>query len=329
MESADTTGNDKAPRRITEMTPAITEETDEAITDAYIDEMVLHVEANPEVFDLLNAASGECRERLEKLDIIREELTGFLNAVEARFEDGMGERQRVKEALALMLKLHINQSDRVASGLPAVAHPLAVAAQTLAMYNYADASYVIAAALLHDSIEDQSRLLTLEKRLVQEKGGKLVTQIFQEREGALNGLGYLFGYRVQVLVESLTSPELLKDDAVAQEKKNEVYRAYVDQIFNDSTGTSAAAVIKWADLQENAFIGDLFAGAAQARERGDTHAAERIMDLYIKLKGKYEPVLRHVRDFFTIVTPQHPLYAQREEAIAKIEDALANQYTLA
>ena len=113
-----------------------------------------------------------------------------------------------------------------------------------------------------------------------------------------------------------------------QEQKNALYLEYIKGIFLNEH-EQIASVVKWADLQENAFIKDLFDKAHMERQAGHTEKYEEAIQLYFKLKGKYEPALRFVRDFFEKIPAEHPLFSQREVAIEKIDDALANQYTLA
>ena len=310
-------------RELNDIVPVISSETDERITDSFIDELLLHKEASMDTLEILHDASGPCRERLEKIMSISEEIDVFLATVDDTFEAGNGNRRKIREALALMLKVHINQADRVATGRPFVGHPLSVAQRVLETYREPDAAFVVSAALLHDSIEDQSRLLKLEKAIAEKRESRLLTSQQLDREGALHGLGYIFGLRTQLLVRSVTSPSVLKLDEVMQGTKNDIYLDYIKDIFSSTALTPASAVIKWADLQENALTLHKLTERAEKNDEG----GKKALALRDKLKEKYKPVLRAVLNFFKDLSDErHPLFAEREEAIAAIEHALATQY---
>ena len=237
-----------------------------------------------------------------------------------------GDRARIRNALALMLKLHVHQRDRIDSGQPFISHPLAVATRVLETYDGPGRSQVVAAALLHDSIEDQARLLALEKELAARADFPHVSPEEIEREGALYGIGHLFGLHTQVLVRALTNPRLLGERAL-QGEHHKAYEAYISDIFFSETLPSAVAVIKWADLQENALTIGAIADNAEAATTAPEQ--ERYWRVYAKLRDKYRPALLIVRDFFTEVAEAHPLYAERERAIADIDTALTEHYTRA
>jgi len=313
--------------KIDEIAPEVVNDTDETVTDAYINQMLLHKELDEEVVTHLGDHRGKCAERIDRLDMVSPEVEAFLEHVSVRFQGDERAQRRIREALSLMLKVHINQGNRIASGMPFVAHPIAVAERVLDMYEGEDASFVCVAALLHDSIEDQSRLLDLEKKMAHDEKYNVSEAVIM-REGALNSLGHFFGMRSMSLIGRLTSPEVLKTD-MPQDEKNEIYKEYVSLIFNNNLHDPATAVIKWADLQENAFIGDLYERAQKAKEAGDEEGYELAIGFYHKLKVKYHPVLLMVREFFENVEETHPLFKQREAAMKKIDDALENQYNLA
>ncbi|MBL4644687.1 MAG: hypothetical protein JKX80_02355 [Candidatus Pacebacteria bacterium] len=314
-------------RKINEIVPEVAEETKERVTDAYIELMLARGEDTTHTADFLRKHESECGERIARLESVSSQVDAFLNHVEEKFAGkDSAEHRRIKEALSLMLKLHINQGDRVANGMPFVAHPLAVAERVLDTYTGADASFVVVAALLHDSIEDQSRLLALEAKLARSEKYD-VSEKSIERDGALTSLGHFFGMRSMTLVSILTSPKILETN-IPQERKNEIYTRYVSSIFKNDLDEHAAAVIKWADLQENAFIGDLYERFLSEEADGNEEEAHRVLNFYHSMREKYKPVLEMVREFFENVDEEHPLYQQRDDAITNITDVLENQYNL-
>lgn len=316
--------NEKA-RPVSEIAPEVSSETDEIVTDAFIDELLLHREANQQVLALLEDVSGPCRDRLARIELISPFIDEFLTTVDDTFQEGEGGRRMIREALALSLKVHINQADRVATQLPFAGHPISVAQRVLETYKGPDLAHVVSAALLHDSVEDQSRLLKLEKKIGTKKG---ISAKQLEREGALHGLGHIFGPRVQLLVQSVTSPHILKTD-ISQQRKNEVYKEYVQDIFSYESISAASAVIKWADLQENALTLDELRERVLFEELNENdEAAQKAQILYTKLREKYEPVLRIVSEFFEHLTDEnHPLFSQKDEALSSISSALEYEYS--
>lgn len=330
-------------REITSLAPEVVRETDEEFTDEFITELLGHRDVNSGTLLALKAgASATCKERIEKLEAVNEDIGEFLELVNERFP-GNGEpdilgvaveqpkdRARVREALALMLKVHINQPNRVENDEPFISHPLRVATEVLKTYKGNAVSQVVAAALLHDSIEDQSRLLALEKGLLPEWSARRMRTAKQvEMDEALHGIGLLFGLHVQYLINSLTSPRTLKEK-VATGIKNSLYENYIRKIFSEDSLSPASSVIKWADLKENALtIGGIYKRAQGELEAGNQEEHDRLLATYKKLEAKYRPALKLVRNFFETVPEDHPLYEQREEAIVQINEALATQYRLA
>lgn len=328
----------KEHHNLQDIAPEVVNDSLELVTDNVIDELLKHRDVDYTRIAALQESSAECRERVQRLLDVFPKIDEFLTLMEDEFpkvpaeelpegvHETSGDRARIRSALALMLKLHINQSDRISNNDPFISHPLAVATEVLATYKGNARSHVVAAALLHDSIEDQSRLLALEKRLVEERPRRYYTTPAQiEREGALHGLGHIFGLHTQMLVRSVTSPEILKTD-ISKEDKEIIYEQYVKDIFKGDY-PEASAVIKWADLQQNALaVGEIY---ERSQRETDPSEQERYLALYRRLRDKWEPALYIARSFFQDVQPEHPLYEQREDAIARIDDALENQYRLA
>ncbi|GEM_PF-1442695 len=328
-------------RKIRDLVPEVAKETDEKVTDELIDELLLHRQMNSSRLEELKQRSTGCAERVKKLESTFSLIDAFLALVEERFpvehDDGKSavtngvrtDRVRIREALALMLKIHINQPNRIESGDPFISHPLKVAHEVLETYKGNAVSHVTAAALLHDSIEDQSRLLSLERGMMPEWHPRRIQNVREaERDEALRGLGLLFGLHTQLLVNSLTSPAALKT-SIAQHEKNVVYENYIRRIFTSETIPRAVSAIKWADLKENALtIGGIYKKGKEALAMGNQEEGDYLMGMYKKLNSKYQPILQITRDFFENVAEDHPLYEQREQAIVRIDNTIASQYGL-
>jgi hypothetical protein len=332
--------NRKATGRpyLQDIAPEVVGDSLEVVTDNVIDELMRHRDIDHDRIAALQESSAECQERVRRLLEVFPQIDEFLILMEDTFPktpvedlpEGMheisGDRVRVRKALVLMLKVHINQSNRISNEAPFISHPLAVAREVLDTYQGNARSHVVAAALLHDSIEDQSRLLALEKLMLADNSDAYRATTKQlEREGALHGLGHIFGLHTQMLVRSVTSPEILKTD-IPKRDKEAVYEQYIKDIFKNDE-FPGAAVIKWADLQENALtVGEIYERSQREVDPGDQ---EKYLALYRRLRDKWEPALRVVRSFFQQVKPDHPLYEQREDAMRKIDEALDDQYRLA
>lgn len=314
-------------KKLLEIAPKMTRETKEPAFDLAIEIAISNHEPTEEEKDVINLSTKQEEGFIEKLVCIKKEIQSFLFEVDERFEKGRGNRAQIREALRLMLKVHIDQLERADTGLPFISHPLAVARDTLSSINESDedARNMCIAALLHDSIEDQAVLLKLEKGIAATHGWKEKMPEEIERDGAIGGIEWLFDRRVRFLVESLTSP-LKLNNSLTQEEKNQTYRNYIESIFINQD--SSPSVIKWADLKQNALtIGLIRRRAEEMREEGNIELAEKLEGVYKKLKEKYKPVLEAVRKFFNDLTDEyHPLFVQRESIVNSIEEVLRIEY---
>jgi hypothetical protein len=139
------------------------------------------------------------------------EIAGFPDA----------DRSRLSDALALAGELHADQR-RVRE--PYVNHLLRVAIRIICYYHVDDVE-VIAAALLHDSVEDQYERL----------GGTPAT--------ALEALADRFGPRVAELVAAVTNP--------AWEPDRHRYEQYREHVAHSLDAHPWARVIKISDFTDN------------------------------------------------------------------------------
>jgi (p)ppGpp synthase/HD superfamily hydrolase len=141
----------------------------------------------------------------------------------------------IKKAAALAVRLHMSQADR-ATGVPFIHHIFAVAARLVSKFEVQDANLIIG-ALLHDVIEDQSRIVGTMS---------LSPDISVHRGRALAYLHKAFGERVAQIVESLTNDEY--PETMSKADKNAKYAGRIKEVIQDPD----VALIKLSDFYENA-----------------------------------------------------------------------------
>ncbi len=277
------------------------------------------------------------------LDAIKD----FLTILEDKKENGLIDSDDIKHidmALSLMIQLHIGQPDRADGSGPFIKHPIEVAKGVLETYNGSDLASVTIAALLHDTIEDQSKLLQVIHM------GENDNSKSGSRSRALNALEQAFGHRVNVLVEKVSTPLVVHDLDLNKlkkrigEKKARKYYDFIDDIVKD-VDDPAAFVIKWQDAKSNMLtIGGIWESAIDLSKRvaelglgdNDHNIKKRFEDavkskegIYKKLRDKYRPVLEKILlPAFETMQEGHPLFRHREQAIVDIMQALDEQYNL-
>lgn len=215
--------------------------------------------------------------------------------------------QLTERALQWALECHIEQSDRP-DGSPYVEHVTSVAARVLGWA--ADPSpELCAAALLHDSLEDQ------EERLAS-RGPAEGTRAARARAAIESA----FGPRVRAMLEALTNPDF---DRIASDEHGcrpgspahaaarlALYGLHFVEIFAADRET---ALIKLADFSDNALRLDGLATRNPAR--------------YAKLQRKYGPCVAFLIDELESLTdPRDPLFAVRESSLATLRDAWTRFY---
>lgn len=262
---------------------------------------------------------GISEQEVRKEELIRQEIDGFKEAVGKDFDEKNA--TEVNGALSLMIELHLDQEDRP-DGRPYISHPLEVADDVMRKYDVKDRDIVIA-ALLHDSVEDQSiRLLArrlgreygeISKEIVIKDPEELESKYKTElREIALREIGFLYGDRVREIVGGLSNPDF---DSLIEElklkgiekSKNELYKEHISEAIQDPD----VFVIKYADFARNALaLGNLPEGAKKD-----------------KLRGKYGPVIKEVfLPAFRSMAEDHPLFRRREAIIQELERVYSEQY---
>ena len=231
------------------------------------------------------------------------------------------DKMKIEEALNLMLEIHINQKDRQ-DGMPYIGHPLEIADDVINRFNIKDVD-LINAALLHDSVEDQSLILSqkyLSKHYPQEQWAELLNNknnIEKEysaelREIALLEINENFGLKTKNIVNSLSNPDFSKliDEFKLQgieKTKHNLYKEHVaEAVINPDV-----CVIKYADFARNALkIHNIEEGKRKNY-----------------LQKKYGPVIKDVfLPLFKDIDDTHPLYSKKEDVITELEEYYKENY---
>ncbi|HEX4255332.1 MAG TPA: HD domain-containing protein [Streptosporangiaceae bacterium] len=193
---------------------------------------------------------------------------------------GDAERHRLEDALDLASRLH--RGDR-RQNEPYINHPLRVAIRIMSHYGIRDPD-VIAAALLHDAVEDHAAELA-----------PAGTPEADQAEAALSVLAERFGPRVAELVAAVTNPEY--DPG---RDRHVQYREHVAASLDRSPW---ARVIKASDFTDNG-AGLLYTTGPKVPDLADKYAA-------------LVPVLREL-----INRPDTPLDLRaRERVLAQLDRA--------
>jgi (p)ppGpp synthase/HD superfamily hydrolase len=187
----------------------------------------------------------------ERFNSVRLELQEFTTQIAETYAPS--ENRAINDALTLMLSLHIDQTDRP-DGTPYVRHTLGVARRIMQLIAKPSCDQIIA-ALLHDSVEDQSQKLEV---LVVSEGESLTSQ-----EKALSFLTARYGEHAAFLVSQLTNPDfdkllndlgVVKSDPNYKTRKNLLYAEHVEHAISHPD----VLPIKLSDFIDNALsLGNL------------------------------------------------------------------------
>jgi predicted HD phosphohydrolase len=158
------------------------------------------------------------------------------------------ERQRLEDALNLASRLHAD--DRRQSE-PYLNHPLRVAIRILSHYGIRDPD-VVAAALLHDAVEDHAAELS-----------PAGTAEAARTEAALAVLAQRFGPRVAELVAAVTNPEY--------EPGRDRHVQYREHVAASLDASPWARVIKASDFTDNG-AGLLYTTGPRVPDLADKYA---------------------------------------------------------
>ncbi len=250
---------------------------------------------------------------------IEQEIDTFKELIERSFD--RASITEINSALDLMIELHSDQENRP-DGKPYISHPLEIAKDIVEKYGINDKDLVIA-ALLHDSVEDQSSKLSAKKlargheetsREVEIKNSNAPELSHQAAlaKNALQEIGFLYGDKVKEIVEHLSNPDFdslineLKSKGI-EKTKNQLYKEHVEEAIKNP----GVCVIKYADFARNALsINNLPEGTKKDN-----------------LRKKYGPVIQEVfLPAFRSMSENHPLFNIREALILELEKAYNEQY---
>lgn len=235
-------------------------------------------------------------------------LIGELKSLLEQSGMSLDQREEVLHIQRLSSVAHIEQKDRP-DGQPYPNHPIEVALEVVRKFGLTD-KCVIEAALLHDTIEDQSH------KMIEILGGS--PERCDDPEAlAIELVADRISRRVAELLSRLTNPDfdkMVEDAQLAGDKsatvdiKNKFYREYFLKKFDVDI---EAAMIKLADFSQNALsLENLEEGARKE-----------------KLKKKYGPVILGVIEKLRALEDSStPLYDKRESIIEELESAYAREY---
>ncbi len=228
-----------------------------------------------------NPTQSEPTKREVRLQKVAERVEFFKNLVVEHFTEP--EQVKIKEALQLMLDLHVMQSDRP-GGEPYISHPLKVANDVVEKFRILDVD-LVTMALMHDAVEDQAKKLA-----------KMSGQEGERKEAALQEVENRFGARVRMAVDGLSNPEVASD---ADEYL--AYREHVAKVIQNPD----VCVVKLSDFMCNT-------GNVKNLDEGERK------DRYIK---KYGPLFNEVFiPYLQSIEADHPLYPVRDSLIAELEE---------
>lgn len=256
----------------------------------------------------------------ERKEAIKDDIEEFKEIIKNKFNPEM--LAKIHEALNLMLKIHLQQSDR-ADGEPYAKHPLAVAKKLIEIDETADSRLIIS-ALLHDSAEDMPEVLFSERanrKFPNRHNNLQITQEIQQKyahtlkEWAFKELRDLFGKEVEYYLRNLTNHDF---DSLAEDLsdlsdieklnfKHQSYARHIEEIIEDPD----LCLLKYADLSQNM----------------DLQSLSKKSKKYFKLKRKYSSVIPIFIDKLKKINSNHPLYQKREEMINELEDVYQSQYS--
>ncbi|NTU47129.1 HD domain-containing protein [Candidatus Roizmanbacteria bacterium] len=161
------------------------------------------------------------------------------------------DRKIISNALSFIKKLHEEQKRE--DETPFWLHPARVAFYALLVMSVSDVE-TVTAALLHDTVEDQSEKLA---QMAKKKKRAVGSGSASESEIAVGVVARRFGERTAQMVFALTNPDFesilgergfqKKDDSYRGEK-NRLYLAHVQQIIEEDP---RVALIKLCDLLDN------------------------------------------------------------------------------
>ena len=270
--------------------------------------MTLSIYSNPEA-------------RLDRQERISDDLDLFKERIEDYFEN-KDDKKRVQSALDLMLEAHLSQKDR-ADGKPYAVHPLEVARKVMDISNNSNPD-LVAAALLHDVVEDKSDVLFVKRvnRRFPDKDFEInVNEDLKEkykdtfRKFSFRELKEIFGKKLEYYVNNLTNHDfdsLIEDTNpnISKEErellKNELYKEHVEEIIQDPD----LCLLKYADFSVNIDLRSLDKGSSK----------------YKKLRRKYKSVIPVFIKQLESLPKEHTLHKKKDKLIDNLKTVYKEQY---
>lgn len=257
-------------------------------------------------------------EEIDRKNRLSEDIGDLQIAIEKRFfKEDLSE---VKEAVNLMLKLHLQQEDR-ADGNPFAKHPIEVGKKVLEISTEITKEIFIA-ALLHDSVEDKAEVLFADRanRKLADKpyNFKLRDEVKEKywsvfKDWSFREIKEKFGEKVEYYLKNLTNHDfdsLAEDLGLEGEEKiefkNKAYLSHVKEIIEDPD----LCLLKYADFSVNIDLKNLPKDSLK----------------YKKLKRKYKSVIPIFIDRLNSIDKGHELYRKKDQLISNLQVIYQTQY---
>lgn len=210
---------------------------------------------------------------------IDKEISKFRESIKSKFSKQ--DFKKISKTLDLMLYLHCEQEDRM-DGNPYIIHPLEVASDLVNKYETIAVDLVIA-ALLHDSVEDQSQ------RIVEKLSGEAAEELNAEelQNKAFDNIGKKYGKRVTDVVKGMTNPNFAKVLSIT----------HVKGAIKDPD----VFIVKLSDFMRNA-------GNIPQQEPIRTNFIKRYI---LVIKDIFIPAMENMSE-------SHPLYKKRDAILLEL-----------
>lgn len=251
------------------------------------------------------------REKINKeIEVFKKSISEKYNGIES---------EKILDALNFMLEVHLPQDDRF-DGRPFAGHPIAVAEKVMELSDNAE---LVVAALIHDSVEDRSDSIFVEriKRKYPDRNflhlpiDEILKNKYKDifKDWSFKEIRERFGDNVAYYTESMTNHDFnsLADGlGLSGENRqdfiNKLYGEHVEEIINNSE----LFILKLADLSVNI----------------DLHSLEPNCEKYLKLKRKYKSVIEAFLEKLKNLDPAHPIYKKREAITSDLDLVYREQY---
>lgn len=249
---------------------------------------------------------------------IEKEISEFRGLVLEKFSKI--DQEKIFTALDFMLKIHLPQDDRV-DGLPFASHPLMVAKKVLEFNNNSD---LVISALIHDSVEDQSDRIFIErtrrKNMIPDSVSlEMTNEVMEKYKDILTSWSFkeikdLFGSNVENYVRKMTNHDynslaenLNLTEDVKRDFVNKMYAEHVEDVINNAE----LFTLKLADLSTNIDLRSLDKGSFKHQ----------------KLKRKYKSVIETILKKIETVSVDHALYSSKDKIVRDLNKVYLEQYS--